>query len=295
MTPPTSLHISRPLMHNRRRWIEWNRALLLAAVACVSLLMAAPLGWMLLGSLRTDAELLAAPFALPREWRWDQWSRAWSEGSLATYGRNSIGITALTVFATVWLGAAAAYSLARDYGRDGARHRLGGPLALYLFGLIVPAQSAVVPIFIVLRTFRLLDTWWALVLPYVAWSLPLAVFVFYGFFRSQSREPEDAARMDGCDPLGLFLRIALPMARPAVGVVVVITALGAWNEFLFALLFVHSEGAKTLPLGLLAFSSAHSTDYGLTFAALAIMSVPLLALYAVVQRTLIEGSAKALG
>ena len=85
------------------------------------------------------------------------------------------------------------------------------------------------------------------------------------------------------------------LARPAVGVVAVITALGTWNEFLFALLFVHSDAAKTLPLGLLAFSGSHSTDYGLTFAALSIMSLPLLLGYAFVQRTLIEGSAATLG
>jgi raffinose/stachyose/melibiose transport system permease protein len=205
--------------------------------------------------------------------------------SLALYGRNSVVVTVLTVLGTVLLGSAAAYGLARGPG-PGSR-----ALGVYLLGLVVPAQAAVVPTFLILRTLRLLDTWWALVLPYVAWNLPLAVFVFYGFFRSQSREPEDAARLDGCGPGRLYWRVALPLARPAVGVVTVITALAAWNEFLFALLFVHSDAAKTLPLGLLAFSTAHTTDYGLTFAALSLMSLPLLVGYAFVQRTLIEGSA----
>jgi raffinose/stachyose/melibiose transport system permease protein len=265
-----------------------GRAVLLAAVALVSLAMTAPLAWMLLNSVRPDREILAAPFGWPREWRWGQWTEAWNQGNLGQYGWNSLGVTALSVGLTVLLGAAAAYGLARS------DRRASRSLGLYLLGLVVPAQAAVVPTFMLLRTLRLLDTWWALILPYMAWNLPLAVFVFHGFFRAQSLEPEEAARLDGCDPLRVFYSIALPRAAGAAGVVAILTALSTWNEFLFALLYVHSDSAKTLPLGLLAFSSAHSTDYGLTFAALALMSLPLLAAYALVQRTLIEGSAAAL-
>jgi raffinose/stachyose/melibiose transport system permease protein len=266
-----------------------GRAGALTVIAAISLVMAAPLVWMLLCSFRSDAEILAAPFGWPAVWRWEQWGQAWTEGNLGRFGWNSLGVTALTVGATVWLGAAAGYGLAR-MGPGGGRG-----LTWYLPGLIVPAQAAAVPTLLLLRGLGLLDTWWALVLPYTAWSLPLAVYVFYGFFRSQSTEPEDAALLDGCGPALLFRRIALPLARPAVGVVAVITALGTWNEFLFALLFVHSDGAKTLPLALQAFSSAHTTDHGLSFAALAIISLPLLVAYAFVQRTVIEGSAGVIG
>jgi raffinose/stachyose/melibiose transport system permease protein len=269
--------------------LQLQRAALLATVALVSLAMVAPLAWMLLGSVRREAEILARPFAWPETWRWGQWATAWREGNLGRAGWNSLGVTTLSVTATVLLGAAAAYALAR---RPGGSSRA---MLLYLLGLVVPAQAAVVPLFLLLRTLRLLDTWWALVLPYTAWNLPLAVFVFHGFFRAQSPEPEEAARLDGCDPLRVFARVALPLAAPAVGVVAVITALSTWNEFLFALLFVSSDAARTLPLGLLNFSSAHSTDHGLTFAALAIISLPLLLAYVFVQRTLIEGSAGALG
>jgi raffinose/stachyose/melibiose transport system permease protein len=265
-----------------------KRFLLLAAVGLVSLAMVAPLVWMLLCSVRTDTEILAAPFGWPAEWRWGQWSEAWTQGHLAQYGKTSVVVTGLSVVGTVMLGAAAAFAIARG----GAAHARALPL--YLLGLIVPAQAAVVPTFLLLRTLRLLDTWWALVLPYVAWNLPVAVFVFYGFFRSQPREPEDAARLDGCAPAAVFWKVALPLAAPAAGVVAITTALATWNEFLFALLFVSSEEVKPLPLGLLAFSSAHATDYGLTFAALSLMSLPLLLGYVFVQRTLIEGSASAL-
>jgi len=265
-----------------------HSAFILLAVILISAVMVAPLVWMLLCSFRADREILAAPFAWPREWRWGQWATAWTEGNLAQYGKTSLAVTGLSVAGTVLLGAAAAFAAVRG----GAGHaRL---LPVYLVGLVLPGQAAVVPIFLLLRTLRLLDTWWALVLPYVAWNLPVAVFMFYGFFRGQAVEPEEAARLDGCGPARVFWRVALPLAAPAVGVVSVVTALSTWNEFLFALLFVSSEHAKTLPLGLLAFSSAHTTDYGLTFAALALMSLPLLIAYVFVQRTLIEGSAQAL-
>jgi len=283
-TPRSSLGRHIRLMTRR-----FTRLFLLAAIAAISIAMVAPLVWMLLGSVRTDDEILARPFGWPQSWRFGQWGEAWKEGNLGKHGWNSLGITTITVLATCLMGAAAAFSLARS-GRATPT-----AMMLYLLGLVVPSQGAVVPIFLLLRTLHLLDTWWALILPYTAWALPLAVFVFYGFFRAQPPEPEDAARLDGCDPLRLFTHIALPAAMPAVGVVALITALGSWNEFLFALLFVRNDDSKTLPLGLLAFSTAHATNYGLTFAALAIISLPLLIGYVFVQRTLIEGSAASLG
>lgn len=267
----------------RRRAFDPGRLALFVITAVISVLMALPLVWMLLCSLRTDAEILSAPFGVPEKWRWEQWRVAWTEGNLGVYAVNSVGITGLTLLGTLGFGAAAGYGLARsDRGARG--------LLIYLPGLVIPSQAAAVPTFLLLRTLGLLDTWWALVLPYTAWSLPLAVYVFFGFFSSQAVDPEEAARLDGCSILQLFWRVALPIARPAAGVVAVITALGTWNEFLFALLFVHSDHAKTLPLALQAFSTAHTTDYGITFAALAIMSLPLLIGYAFVQRTVIEGS-----
>jgi raffinose/stachyose/melibiose transport system permease protein len=264
-----------------------RRLLLLVPVALLSLAMALPLAWMLLGSLRTNAEILAAPFGLPAKWQWSQWARAWTEGGLAQAGLNSVLVTSATVLLTIFLGAAAAYPLARGRGP-----RIG---PLYLLGLVVPAQAAVVPTFILLRTLHMLDTAWALILPGTAWSLPLAVYLFVGFFRGQPRDAEEAAVLDGCDGPALFWRIALPIARPAAGVVAVITALGTWNDFLFPLLFVHSESARTLPLAMLNFSSQHTTDYGLTFAGLTMMSLPLLIAYAFVQRTMIDASAGVIG
>lgn len=260
-----------------------GRVALFIGTAGISVLMALPLLWMLLCSLRSDSEILGAPFGLPEKWRWGQWAAAWTEGKLGIYAVNSVGITGLTLIGTLAFGAAAGYGLARS-GR-GVRG-----LLIYLPGLVIPSQAAAVPTFLVLRTLGLLDTWWALVLPYTAWSLPLAVYVFYGFFSSQAVDAEEAARLDGCSILQLFWRIALPIGRPAAGVVAVITALGTWNEFLFALLFVHGDHAKTLPLALQAFSTAHTTDYGITFAALAIMSLPLLIGYAFVQRSVIDSS-----
>ncbi len=267
--------------------MKLRRTLLLIPVGLVSAAMALPLIWMLLGSVRSNAEILAAPFGLPAQWRWDQWGEAWAEGGLGRAGLNSLVVTVSTVWLTVVLGAAAAYPLAR-----GAGPRLA---PIYLLGLVVPAQAAVVPTFILLRMLHLLDTWWALILPGAAWSLPLSVYVFLGFFRGQPRDAEEAAMLDGCAGFQMFWRVALPIARPAAGVVAIITALGTWNDFLFPLLFVHGEDARTLPLAMLAFSSAHTTDYGLTFAGLAMMSLPLLIAYAFVQRSMIDASAGVLG
>src|SRR5262249_32841407 len=186
-----------------------QETLLLVTVALVSLGMVAPLAWMLLGSVRREGEILARPFGWPQGWHWEQWATAWRGGNLGRYGWNSLGITLLSLAGTVLLGAAAAYALARRPG--GA----SGPLLLYLLGLVVPAQAAVVPLFLLLRTLRLLDTWWALVLPYTAWNLPLAGFVFYGFFPAAASGPAGARRVGGCGPPRPLLRAGLPASAAA--------------------------------------------------------------------------------
>src|SRR5947209_794291 len=127
---------------------------LLLLIAIVSLVMVAPLLWMLLGSVRADAEIIAAPFGWPREWRWGQWAEAWRVGNLGRFGGNSLFVTVLAVLGTVFFGAAAAYGLARQAVTSWkpvppATSRKPVPLLLlYLVGLVVPAQAAVVPLFL---------------------------------------------------------------------------------------------------------------------------------------------------
>jgi ABC-type glycerol-3-phosphate transport system permease component len=127
------------------------------------------------------------------------------------------------------------------------------------------------------------------VLSYVAFSLPVSVFILRGFFASLPRELVEAAALDGCSPAVTFWRVMLPLARPAIAAVAVFNLVTVWNEFVFALTFVTSPAKKTLPVGLMDFSHSHGTDVALTCAALVLAITPPLVLYLAAQKHIIRG------
>jgi len=287
MASPTrpSLETAGPPRHRRARRARWLRYLPVTVfLAAVSLMMFAPLAWTALSSLKTNREFFTSPWALPSELRIENFADAWSIGNLGAYVFNSVWITTVSVLAIVLLASMAAFALARlDFrGRD----RI---FAVFLLGLIIPIQGVLVPLFLLLKQIGLLYTYAGLILSYVAWGLPLAVYVMRAFFLSLPRDLEDAARIDGCGPFGVYWRILLPIAKPAIATVAVFSALSVWNELLLVQLFINEDTMRTLPRGLLAFSYQHQTRYDLTFAAITMIAMPMILLYAVFQRWFISG------
>ena len=263
----------------------WLRYLPVTAfLALVSLGMLAPLVWMAISSLKTNREFFTSPWALPGEFRIGNFVEAWRAGNLGTYAFNSVWITGVSVVAIIVLASMAAFAFARlDFrGRD----RLFG---VFLIGLIIPIQGVLVPLFLLLKQIGLLYTYTGLIISYVAWGLPLAVYVMRAFFLSLPRDLEDAARIDGCGLFGIYWRILLPIAKPAIATVAVFSALGVWNELLLVQLFINEDSMRTLPRGLLAFSYYHQTRYDLTFAAVTMIGTPMILLYAAFQRWFISG------
>jgi len=250
----------------------------------VSLVMIAPLAWTVLSSLKTNAEILSSPWELPDEFRIGNFAEAWKQGHLGTYVFNSVWITTVSVVAVILLASMAAFAFARLEFRG--RDKL---FAVFLIGLIIPIQGVLVPLFLLLKEIGLLYTYAGLVLSYVAWGLPLAIYVMRAFFLSLPRDLEDAARIDGCGLLGIYWRILMPIAKPAIATVAVFTALGVWNELLLVQLFIDEDTMRTLPRGLLAFSYEHQIHYDLVFAAVTMIALPMMLLYAVFQRWFIDG------
>ena len=250
----------------------------------VSLVMIAPLAWTVMSSLKTTSELFSSPWKLPAEFRIGNFAEAWTQGHLGTYVFNSVWITTVSVVAVILLASMAAFAFARLEFRG--RDKL---FAVFLIGLIIPIQGVLVPLFLLLKEIGLLYTYAGLVLSYVAWGLPLAIYVMRAFFLSLPRDLEDAARIDGCGLLGIYWRILMPIAKPAIATVAVFTALGVWNELLLVQLFIDEDTMRTLPRGLLAFSYEHQTRYHLVFAAVTMIALPMMLLYAVFQRWFIDG------
>ena len=243
-----------------------------------------PLAWMLYSSFKTNREIFARPFGLPSAWHLENFAEAWVSGHMGRLYLNSLFVTGASVLITVTLASLAAYAFARLEFR-------GRDLLYYTFlvGLLLPSQTVIVPLFVLLRDLKLLNSYWALILPYSSWSLAVTVYLLKSFYQTLPRSFEDAAKMDGASLFQTYYFVMLPLIRPALVTMVVLNAVNLWNELLFALLFIRDDTMRTLPAGILNFYTVHSVDYRLVFSALSLATVPILLFYFVFQRQVIEG------
>ena len=243
-----------------------------------------PLLWMAMSSFKSNGAILQTPFSLPTSWDWSVFGEAWQAGGIGRYAVNSAIVTGVTTAAVLVLGSMAAYAFARfDFRGSGLL------LGLFTLGLILPIQSYFVAQNWMFESLHLKDTRWALILPYTAMGLSLAIWLLRAYLQSLPRELFEAARIDGAGDWLIYRRIVMPLLRPGLATVAVFTVLSAWNEFLLALLYIQDESLKTIPVGLLAFSTKYVTDYRLLFAALTMVTVPMVAVYAMFNRQVVAG------
>ena len=254
------------------------------ALVLLALVFFAPMVWMVLSSFKTNTAIFRAPFALPESTDFERWARAWEVGRIGQYAVNSAIVTGATVLLILMLGAAAAYAFSRFRFRG--RSLLMGMLAL---GLLLPLQSYFIAQSTMFSRLEITDTRWALIVPYTAMGLPLAIYLIKVYLDALPEELFDAARVDGAGDLRMFWTLALPLLRPGLATVAIFSALNAWNEFLLALLYIQDDGLKTIPTGLLAFSSRYQTDFGLLFSALSIVTLPMIVIYIVFNRQITQG------
>lgn len=277
-----------------------------------------PLVWVITNSLRSSQEIFRNPFGAP----WlitgspyvdeptvpapvqavkENYQKAWVESHFSRYFANSVLVTTASLIGVLVLSAMASYALARFEFR--------GNRAIFLYflsGLMIPAQLVLVPLFFqftylsragswLLRPLgfelQLHDSFFGLIVIYIALSLPFTILVLTGFFKSLPGTLREAGIMDGCSEYGVFWFIMLPLSRPGLVTAAILNFLGIWNEYLFALVFINTPDKKTLPLGLASVSmqAQYRTDWGLMFAGLVIVMVPTLLVYLVLQRQLTRG------
>jgi ABC-type glycerol-3-phosphate transport system permease component len=252
-----------------------------------------PMLWVAYSSLKPDAAIFRDTFALPHagDLRFDNYARAWHQAQFGAYFFNSVVVTTASVVLIVLLGAMAAYALTR-FHHPASR----AVFWLFLAGLMIPAQLAVVPLFFELRALGLLNSRLGLVLVYTANGLPFAIFILAGFFRALPRALYEAAIIDGCTEFSAFWRVMLPLARPGLVTVAIFQFIGVWKEYFFAFMLVGGDvdgGARTLPLGLanLSITAQFRTDYGMLFAGIMLVTIPILVTYTLLQRHIIKGVA----
>jgi raffinose/stachyose/melibiose transport system permease protein len=264
----------------RRRRLPWAA---LVGLGLFSLSAVLPLLFMVFNSFRTQADWNRDKIGLPTT-GFGAFGRAWTGANIDVYFRNSVIVTLSTVVLTVICATLAGYSFAK------IRWRLRGPVYFFvLVWLAIPPLLLMVPIYVEMVQLGLLDTWGSVILLYTALNLPFNVYLMTAFFRSLPDELIEAARIDGAGIHRVFARVLLPLAKPALATLVIFNVLWAWNEFLFALLMLQSDGVKTLTVGVLSLQGRFTTDYPALMAGLLITSLPVIGAYLIFQRHLVRG------
>ncbi|MEO9299285.1 carbohydrate ABC transporter permease [Devosia alba] len=252
--------------------------LIVAAVVLVPLLTTALGGFKTLGDLRGNA------FGLPQTWMVSNYTDILFSQRYWLQMGNSLLIAGLTVFLVLTLAAMAAFVFAhvRFFGSD---HLLN----YFLIGLMFPAATAILPLFIRIRDLGLLDTYWGVVLPQVAFGLGMSILLFRNYFRGMPSELFDAAFVDGAGYFRFFWHITLPLSRPIIATVGIITFVGSWNSYILPLIMLNSESKYPWPLGIMVYRGEFSTDWQLILAFITLTIAPTVIVFFAAQKHIIAG------
>ena len=276
--------ISRRMLSGRSRKVI---GVLLAYVALLlaMVIILFPLIWMFLSSFKGQSELFARDMTfLPKVWTWENYINVWFNTPFPLYFWNSFVIAGITALITVFISVYAAYAIARLEFRG--RKAFG---AMLLITQMFPHIMLVLPLFTIIRALGLFNTHAALIIAYTAFSLPFSIWMMRSFFAAIPLELEDAAAVDGASLMSTLHKVILPLVGPGIAAIGMYTFIQAWNEFLFALVFLQSQNLRTLPLGLASFQEEFSFRWDLMMAGGSIVSLPVLAFFLLMQRFIVQG------
>lgn len=251
-----------------------------------------PIYWLITFSLKTNNEIFGGNIVgLPHVFLWSNYQNALLNGKVGIYLINSIIVTALTILFTVLAATMATFAMQR------MKWKLSKvTMSILLIGLMIPIHAALLPVFVVMRNLRIIDTIWSLIIPYTGFAIPMGIMIIYGMMDGIPRELDEAACIDGCSIYRVFFSIILPMLRPAIATAAIFTFLQSWNELMMAVTFISKDSAKTLTVGIQSMAGQYLTEWGPIGAALVVATVPTLILYFMlssqVQKSLVAGAVK---
>lgn len=247
----------------------------------------APLLLLVVTAFKPEAEVLNFEAVLPRDWTWGNFAQILGTPEEVPVGRwflNSVFISTSTTLVVLTVSSLAAYAV--------TRLRPPGSAALFwllVATMMIPGQVLLVPLYLILNQLRWIDTPMALIFPGAAGAF--GTFLLSQFFRGIPRELEEAAVIDGCGRLAIFFNIILPLGRPALATLAIFTFIGTWNDFMGPLVLLDSIRHYTLPVGIALFQSSYASEYGLTFAASVLSTLPVLVVFLLFQRHIIQSVA----
>lgn len=243
-----------------------------------------PFLYMVSTSLKSMNEFFVNPFqVIPESFTFQNYVAVFDMG-LTTYFVNSLMITLSAVILVVFVASLASYPLSR------MRFKLNRPLfLLFVAGMMLPIHATLIPIFVLTQNMGLYDTLFALLGPYIAFSLPISIFILTQFMQEIPKELEEAAQMDGANHWSLFWKIMFPNLAPAIATIVIYNFVFLWTEFIFALILISSPGNMTLPLGLQNFYGEFSVNVPGLMAALTLASIPVIVVFLLAQEKVVKG------
>ena len=243
-------------------------AIIIVLLFIYFLLVAYPLFWMICNSLKSYKEIYKNIWAMPKSPLWNNYALAWQRG-ISKYFLNSV---------------LASYSL--------ARFRFRGNQLIFILcmgGMMLSPQVTLIPLYKIIQALHIHNTYLALIIPYTAYRIPLIVMLIRSHFLSIPKEIEESAILDGCSSFKVFYNIFLPMSKPILLTCTILTAYYAWNEFLYAIIFIDSDKFRTIPAGLMNLRDALQTDWGVLLAGMTISAAPLIILFLLMQKQFIRG------
>ena len=256
-----------------------NIIMLIFSLSCIF-----PVIWLFYSSLKSEAEFNANPIALPTSIHLGNYVSIITESKMFLWLRNSAVVTVISLFFIIMCGFIIGYFL--------SRFKFRGKRALSLFflaGMIIPIHALMVPIYILFKDAGLLNHWYTLIIPYVAFNLPISILLVESYMHSIPQAMEEAAMIDGCGFTRTLFSIILPMCTPVLVTVGIIQFFACWNEFSFALVLIGKEKLMTVPVGLTLFKGQYSVNYPAMMSAMFLSIMPAILLYAGFSKQIIKG------
>ena len=258
--------------------------IILFAIAVIQIF---PLIWLIDFSLGSSTEMFTSGLLIiPKKIQWGNYAKAFTDGHFLLYLKNSILINALAVILVLIVSIMAGFACRR------MRWKLSGFVkTLLLMGMMIPIHATLLPNYKIYTELGLTDTIWALLIPYVAFSLPQGLFLMTSFIESIPIELEEAAVMDGCGIYRIIFQIITPMLKTSIATVSIMTFLNNWNEFMMARIYLSSDTWKTLPFSILDFTGQYSSNYAIQFAVMTLTAAPAIIVYIILNKHITKGVA----
>lgn len=269
---------------NSIRMTPQAKVTLYVSLSLVAAIVLIPLFTTMLGGFKTLGDLRVNPFGLPAKWQWGNYADILLGERYWLQIFNSLVIAVLTVFLTLVVSGMAAFTFAhiRFFGSEAL-------LNYFLLGLMFPAATAILPLFIRIRDLGLLDTYWGVVLPQVAFGLGMSILLFRNFFRNLPEELFQAAFVDGCGYLRFFWHVSLPLSRPIIATVGIVSFVGSWNSYILPLIMLNSESKYPWPLGMMVYRGEFGTEWQLVLAFITLTILPTVIVFFLAQKHIIAG------